>query len=44
MPAYAPTHDDAKIWAITAFVTRKLPKMTPEEYQQWKVKYAEKGD
>jgi len=41
MPAYEPTHDDAKIWAMTAFVTHKLPKMTSEEYRAWSEKYAE---
>jgi mono/diheme cytochrome c family protein len=35
MPAYGPTHNDEKIWAITAFVTQKLGKMTPEEYKAW---------
>jgi mono/diheme cytochrome c family protein len=42
MPAYKPTHDDEKIWAITAFVTQKLPKMTAEEYKEWLGKYAAK--
>jgi len=32
MPAWGPTHSDEKIWAMTAFV-RKLPTMTPAEYQ-----------
>ncbi len=44
MPSYAPTHSDQEIWAITDFLLNKLNKMTPEEYQQWKVKYPEKGD
>lgn len=46
MPAYGPTHDDRKIWAITAFVTQKLAKMTPEEYKAWTVKNAagDEGD
>ena len=44
MPAYGPTHDDEKIWAITAFVTQRLPKMTPEEYKAWTEKYAEKDE
>lgn len=43
MPAYKPTHDDEKLWAITAFVTQKLPKMKAEEYKNWMEKYA-KGD
>jgi mono/diheme cytochrome c family protein len=42
MPAFGPTHSDQKIWAITDFLLNKLNKMTPEEYQQWKEKYAEK--
>jgi len=40
MPAFKPTHDDKKIWAMTAFVTLKLATMTPEEYQAWVKKYA----
>lgn len=32
MPAWGITHDDEKIWALTAFV-RKLPNMKPSEYQ-----------
>ena len=44
MPAYGPTHDDEKIWAITAFVTGKLNKMSPEEYQAWSKKYGEKEE
>ena len=32
MPSWGVTHDDEKIWALTAFV-RKLPHMTPAEYQ-----------
>lgn len=41
MPAFGPTHSDQKIWAITDFLLNKLNKMSPEEYQQWKIKYAE---
>jgi len=41
MPAYGPTHADERIWAITAFVTGKLNKMTPEEYAGWVKKYGE---
>jgi len=44
MPAYGPTHDDAKIWAITAFVTKKLPKMNEDEYHAWKTKYADEEE
>ncbi len=39
MPAYGPTHSDEKIWAITAFVTEKLNKMSEEEYAGWSKKY-----
>lgn len=42
MPAFKPTHDDEKIWAMTAFVTQKLPKMTADEYKEWVAKYATK--
>jgi mono/diheme cytochrome c family protein len=42
MPAYAPTHNDEKIWAITAFVTQQLPKMTPDEYKAWVKRYEAK--
>jgi mono/diheme cytochrome c family protein len=44
MPAYGPTHDDQKIWAITAFVTQKLAKMSPEEYKAWSKKYSEEEE
>ena len=43
MPAFEPTHSDEQIWAMTAFVTQKLAKMTPEEYQAWTKKYTEKS-
>jgi mono/diheme cytochrome c family protein len=43
MPAFKPTHDDQKIWAMTAFVTQKLATMTPEEYKSWTVKYGGMG-
>ena len=39
MPAFKPTHNDQKIWAITAFVTQKLGKMTSDEYREWLKKY-----
>jgi mono/diheme cytochrome c family protein len=32
MPAWGPTHEDARLWDIVTFV-RKLPSITPEEYQ-----------
>lgn len=32
MPAWGPSHDDQKIWAITAFV-KHLPSLTPEQYK-----------
>jgi mono/diheme cytochrome c family protein len=33
MPAWGTTHSDEDIWHIVAFL-RKLPEMSPEEYQQ----------
>jgi mono/diheme cytochrome c family protein len=33
MPAFGPTHDDDRIWAIVSFV-QQLPKMTPAQYGQ----------
>ena len=44
MPAYGPTHSDEKIWAITAFVTQQLPKMTPDQYKAWQKKYGEENE
>lgn len=41
MPAFGPTHDDERIWAIVAFVLQ-LPEMTPEDYA--KRTSAEAGD
>lgn len=32
MPAWGPTHDDKRIWAMVAFI-QKLPALTPEQYQ-----------
>lgn len=32
MPAWGPTHDDARIWAMVAFL-QKLPTLTPDQYQ-----------
>jgi mono/diheme cytochrome c family protein len=34
MPAYGVSIDDNKIWEVVAFV-RLLPKMTPEQYQEY---------
>ena len=44
MPAFGPTHDDGKIWAITDFLLNKMNKMSPEEYKEWQQKYAGGGD
>jgi mono/diheme cytochrome c family protein len=33
MPAWGKSLDDATVWEIVAFV-RKLPAMTPEQYQR----------
>jgi len=43
MPAFKPTHDDEKLWAITAFVTQKLGKMSPVEYNEWMKKYTKES-
>lgn len=32
MPAWGPTHDDQRIWAMVAFL-QKLPELTAQEYQ-----------
>jgi mono/diheme cytochrome c family protein len=32
MPAWGVTHDDDLLWDVVAFV-RKLPELTPEQYQ-----------
>lgn len=32
MPAWGPTHDDHRIWAMVAFI-QKLPSLTPVQYQ-----------
>ena len=40
MPGYGSTHSDDEIWHIVAFV-RKLPKMDPQQYQQYKNLYTE---
>lgn len=32
MPAWGPTHDDQRIWAMVAFL-QKLPQLTPQQYQ-----------
>jgi mono/diheme cytochrome c family protein len=44
MPAYGPTHNDQEIWAIAAFLSNKLGKMTAEEYKDWSKEYSEKKD
>ncbi len=41
MPAFQPTVEDQKLWEVTAFVTQKLGKMSPEEYNAWSKKYTE---
>ncbi len=38
MPAFGPTHSDAEIWGIVAYVKR-LPDMSPQEYQRWVERY-----
>ncbi len=44
MPAFGPTHDDEKIWAITDFLLNKMNKMSSEEYKAWQQKFPNKGD
>jgi mono/diheme cytochrome c family protein len=44
MPAFAPTHTDNNIWAITAFMLNKMNKMSPSEYQEWIKRYPEMED
>ncbi len=39
MPAYKPIYSNENLWAITAFVTEKLNKMSDEEYNEWVKKY-----
>jgi mono/diheme cytochrome c family protein len=39
MPAYGPSHNDKDLWALTAFTSNKLGKMTPNDYKDWKEKY-----
>jgi mono/diheme cytochrome c family protein len=34
MPAFGPTHTDAEIWAITAFVINRMVKMSDAEYDK----------
>jgi mono/diheme cytochrome c family protein len=34
MPTFKSTHNDEKIWAITAFVAHKLSKMKAKEYKE----------
>jgi mono/diheme cytochrome c family protein len=33
MPAFGPTHSDARLWSIVAFVMQ-LPKLTPDDYKK----------
>lgn len=44
MPAYKPILTDDKIWAVTAFVTQKIGKMSAEEYNMWSKKYGEEDE
>jgi hypothetical protein len=32
MPAWGASHDDARIWAMVAFI-QKMPTLTPDQYQ-----------
>ncbi len=42
MPAFGPTHNDQKIWAITDFLLNKMNKMSPEGFRDWIKEYAGK--
>lgn len=44
MPAFGPTHDDEKIWAIFDFLLNKMNKMSPKDYKEWQQKFANEGD
>lgn len=44
MPAFGPTHDDEKIWAITDFLLHKMNTMSPSEYKEWQTRLAGKDD
>lgn len=44
MPAFAPTHSDDKIWAITAFMLNKMNSMSPTDYQEWMKRNPEQED
>jgi mono/diheme cytochrome c family protein len=37
MPAFGPTHDDAILWAIVAFL-QQLPSLSPEQYKSMRLK------
>jgi mono/diheme cytochrome c family protein len=43
MPAWGPTHKDAEIWDIVAFV-KKLPDMKPAEYKAMKPTATDEGE
>lgn len=43
MPSFGVTHTDQEIWAIVAFL-RKLPKMSPQEYQALEQAAGEAGE
>ncbi|MCW8127693.1 cytochrome c [Microbulbifer halophilus] len=43
MPAWGPTHDDERIWAMVAFL-QKLPELTPQQYQVLTARDSESGD
>jgi mono/diheme cytochrome c family protein len=43
MPAFGPTHDDERIWAIVAFLT-KLSDLTPERYAEMESNQKSKSD
>lgn len=42
MPAWGPTHNDEKVWAMTAFV-KKLPSLSAEDYKSMRQKLTGSG-
>jgi mono/diheme cytochrome c family protein len=44
MPAFSTTHKDEEIWAIVAFVVKRLPGMTEADYKMMKELYPPDND
>lgn len=43
MPAFGPTHDDATVWNIAAFV-KAMPEMSEEQYASYSVGHGAEGE